>query len=151
MVSKSTNLKVTLKISSFILRLLLNIAFYVLVIVLIIIVSREAYKFTYQLYGPDTVDPAPGREVIFQINKGEATMDIAGRLELNRVIENKYSFYLKTKLQDLTIMPGTYKINTSMTYKQILDIITNYKESIVQVEDVESDATEQDSIQETGQ
>lgn len=135
MVSKSTNLKVTLKISSFILRLLLNIAFYVLVAVLIIIVSREAFKFTYQIYGPDTVDQAPGREIVFEIKKGEATMDVASRLELNRAIENKYSFYVKTKLQNLSIMPGTYKISSSMTYDQILDVITNYKESIVQTED----------------
>jgi UPF0755 protein len=96
-----------------------------------------AFEFTYQLYGPDTVDEAPGREIIFQIKKGESTMDIASKLELNLAIENKYSFYLKTKLQELTIMPGTYIINSSMTYKEILAIITDYSASIIKEEGTE--------------
>jgi UPF0755 protein len=121
----------------------MNIIFYILVIILIVNVSKTAYKFTYQLYGPVSVDPAPGREVIFQVNKGESTMDIAGKLELNRVIVNKYSFYLKTKLQALAIMPGTYKINSSMTYKQILDIITDYSASIIQADPAEEAPTGQ--------
>ena len=95
MANKSTTVKLTLKITSFILRLLLNIIFYILVVILIINVSKIAYEFTYQLYGPDTLDPAgSGRRVILQINKGESTMDIASKLELNRAIKNKYSFSL---------------------------------------------------------
>ncbi len=130
--TRSTSVKVTLKVTSFILRLLMNIIFYILVIIAVVDFSKWAYQFTYQLYGPVSVDPAPGREIIFQINKGESTMDIANKLEINRVIVNKYSFYFKTKLQELTVMPGTYKINSSMTYKQILDIITDYSASLIQ-------------------
>ena len=59
-------------------------------------------------------------------------MDIASKLELNRVIVDKYSFYLKTKLQNKVIMPGTYRVNSSMTYDEILDIITDYSNSEVQ-------------------
>jgi UPF0755 protein len=134
MATKSTSVKVTLKITGFILRLLLNIIFYILVIILIVNVSKAAYEFTYQMYGPVAVDPAPGREIIFKIKKGESTMDIASKLEINHAIVNKYSFYLRTKLQNLVIMPGTYRIYSSMTYKQILDTITDYSASIIQDE-----------------
>lgn len=133
MASSSTSFKITLKISSFILRLLLNVIFYILVTVLIIYGSRTAYNFTYRLYGPVSLDPKPGRTVPIQINKGESTMDIASKLELNRVIIDKYSFYLKAKLQKEVIMPGTYRVNSSMTYDEILDIITDYSNSEVQV------------------
>lgn len=135
MATRSTAVKLTLKITSFIVRMLMNIFFYILVVVLIINVSKYAYTFTYQLYGPDTVDEAPGREIIFQINKGESKMDIATKLELNRAIKNKYSFYLKTKLQEYVIMPGTYIINSSMTYNEILAVVTDYSKSIVNDED----------------
>jgi len=140
MATKSTSVKLTLKITSFILRLLMNIVFYVLVVILIINFSKQAYAFTYQLYGPDTYDIAPGRDIILQINKGESSMDIASKLQLNHAIENKYSFYLKTKLQNLTIMPGTYEINSAMTYSEILAIITDYSASIVKDEDTETDS-----------
>ncbi|NLK28406.1 MAG: hypothetical protein GX306_08715 [Clostridiales bacterium] len=139
MATRSTSVKVTLKITSFIIRLLMNIMFYILVVFLIINFSKEAYQFTYQLYGPVAADAEPGRDIIFQIKKGESTMDVASKLELNQAIVNKYSFYLKTKLQDVTIMPGTYEINSSMTYDEILDIITDYSASIVQEEEIEVD------------
>ncbi len=135
MADKSTSVKVTLKVSSFILRFLMNIVFYILVVIAVIYVSKQAYDFTYQLYGPVTVDEAPGRNIVIQINKGDSTMDVATKLDLNRAIVNKYSFVIKVKLQDLTIMAGTYNINSSMTYQEILDTITNYKNSIVQEEE----------------
>ncbi|MDF2945287.1 MAG: hypothetical protein K0S01_4145, partial [Herbinix sp.] len=87
MATKSTSVKLTLKITSFILRLLMNIIFYVLVVILIINVSKKAYEFTYQLYGPDTVDAAPGRDIILQIKQGESSMDVASKLELNQAID----------------------------------------------------------------
>lgn len=143
MATKSTTAKLTFKITSFILRLLLNIIFYIIVVVLIINVSKKAYEFTYQLYGPEAVDVAPGKEIILEINKGESSMDIASKLELNRAIENKYSFYLRTKLSEYVIMPGTYKINSSMTYDEILTVISDYSSSLVQEEtESESDASD---------
>lgn len=130
--SSSTSVKVTLKITSFILRLLLNTIFIILVVVFVIYGSRKAFNFTYQLYGPVAVDNEPGRTVPIKINKGESTMDIASKLEVNRVIVDKYSFYFKVKLQNKVIMPGTYRVNSSMTYDEILDIITDYSNSEVQ-------------------
>lgn len=138
MATKSTSTKATLKITSFIIRLLMNIMFYILVVFFIVTISREAYQFTYELYGPVTVDEAPGRDILFQIKKGESSMDVASKLELYRAIGNKYSFFLKMKLEDAQIMPGTYELNSSMTYDEILDIITDYSKSIVQDENAES-------------
>jgi UPF0755 protein len=134
MAAKSSSAKMTLKISSFILRLLLNIVFYVLAVILIIYCSKAAFKFAYQIYGPVTVDSKPGRDIIVQIKKGDTTMDVASKLELNRAVVNKYSFYFKTKLQGYVVMPGTYSINSSMTYGEILDIITDYSASLIQDE-----------------
>lgn len=136
MASSSTSIKITLKISSFILRLLLNIIFAVTVVIFVIYGTQKAFNFTYQLYGPVTVEQEPGRDIPIQINKGESTMDIASKLELNRVIVDKNSFYFKTKIQNKVIMPGTYRVNSSMTYSQVLDIITDYSKSMIQTEEI---------------
>lgn len=135
MAIKSTSVKLTLKITSFIIRFLLNIVFYILVVMLIINVSKSAFDFTYQLYGPVTMDEAPGVTIDnFVIKKGESTMNVASKLELNRVIKNKYAFYLKVKLQNIALMPGVYTVNTSMTYNEIINVISNYDESNSQEE-----------------
>lgn len=136
MANKSTTVKLTLKITSFILRLLLNTIFYILVVIMIINFSKMAYQFTYQLYGPVAVDSkANANRVILQIKKGESTMDIAKKLETLRAIKNKYSFYMKVKLQNDVIMPGTYELFTDMTYNEILAVITDYSASIIKDED----------------
>lgn len=134
MASKSTSVKVTLKIASFVLRLLLNIVFYVLVVILIMDVSKKAFDFTYQLYGPVSADQGVGKTIKIDIREGDSTMDVANKLELNHAIKNKYAFYLKARLQNLMIMPGRYTVSTSMTYEEILDIITDYSKSEIQLE-----------------
>ena len=120
-------------------------------VIAIINFSKYAYTFTYQLYGPDTVDVAPGREIVFQIKKGESKMDIATKLELNHAIKNKYSFFLKTKLQEYVIMPGTYVINSSMTYDEILSVVTDSSNSIVKDEEDDTENGSTDTNKETGE
>jgi UPF0755 protein len=151
MATKSTSVKATLKITSFIIRLLMNIMFYILVIFLIVAISRKAFQFAYQLYGPVIVEEAPGKDIIFQIKKGESSMDVASKLERNRVIVSKYSFYVKTKLQGAEIMAGTYEINSAMTYDEILNTITDYSKSIIQDADVEKNKDEADKDAKTDQ
>ena len=137
MATKSTSVKATLKITSFIIRLLMNIMFYVLVAFLIVNVSKQAFQFTYEIYGPVTAENKPGSDILIQIKKGESTMDVASKLEVNRAIVNKYSFYIKTKIDDVVIMPGTYEINSSMTYNDILEVITDHSKSLIQDQDID--------------
>ena len=82
-------------------------------------------------------DPEPGYQVEVQILKGESTMSIASKLEVSNVIQNKYSFYVKTKLKKYDIMPGTFVLNTSMDYDEILDVITNISNSIAEEKSIE--------------
>lgn len=137
MAAKNTSMKYALRITSAILRALLNIVFYILVIVIIISVGKKVYDFSYQLYGDVSVDESPGRDVVFQIKKGESTMDVAKKLQLNRLIVDQYSFYTKAKLEKQVIMPGVYELNSSMSYEKIFAVITDYSASIIKVDEAE--------------
>lgn len=140
MPNKSASVTLTLKITSFIVRLLLNIIFYILVVIMIVSFSKKAYEFTYQLYGPVAVaSEANAQRVILQIKKGDSSMDVASKLENLRAIKNKFSFYLKMKLEHYVIMPGTFELYTDMTYDEILAIITDYSASIIKEEDTEEE------------
>lgn len=124
MAAKSTTSRVALKVISTILKILLNVLFYSIVIILLIKISGMAHDFGYQVFGKVTASESPGRDTTIQIKKGESTMNIAGKLELYGVIVNKYSFFLKAKLKKHNLMPGTYELNTSMTYDEIFDVLT---------------------------
>lgn len=125
MSARTTRMKVVLNITNLVLHLFLNILFYVFIIFAITRLSIVAYDFTYQIFGSKTLEQAPGRDVTIQIKKGESTKNISAKLELNRVIENKHSFFVKTKLMDYNLLPGTYIVNSSMTYSEILSVITD--------------------------
>ncbi|MCR5685616.1 MAG: endolytic transglycosylase MltG [Lachnospiraceae bacterium] len=102
--------------------------------------AAYSYDFTYQIFGDVAVEAPPGRDVKVTILKGENSMNIASKLEDARVIVNKYSFYAKLKLKEYDIMPGTFILNTSMSYDEVLDTITDYTKSIdaeITVDEVE--------------
>ena len=133
--AKSDSTKVALKVTSAVLRVFLNILFYVAIIFVLVEAVKITYNFSYQLFGSVSVEAEPGIDVEFQIAKGESTMDVARKLEAGNLIVNKYSFYLKTKFKEYNIYPGTFILNTSMDYDEILDVITDYKNSIVKEEE----------------
>ncbi|MBO4652677.1 MAG: endolytic transglycosylase MltG [Lachnospiraceae bacterium] len=113
-----------ISMSNDIIRLLIDILFYVLVAVAIIQLSRYAKSFCYQVFGNVQVDDYEhGVEKDILIELGDSTRDVGKRLEREGIIVNELSFYIKVKINKLNIMPGTYKLRTDMNYNEILDII----------------------------
>ncbi|MDE7297989.1 MAG: hypothetical protein K2N94_04055 [Lachnospiraceae bacterium] len=134
---KSTSGKLALRLTGAISRFIINTIFYLVVVFVIIKGADYIYHFAYQVFGSVAREEAPGTDVSVQIFRGETTMNIAAKLETSLVIVDKYSFLLKTKLKEYNIMPGTYILNTSMDYNDILEIITDASNSIAQEESVE--------------
>ena len=132
MAQKSDGTKIVIDVIGFILHLLLNVIFYAVVIFVIYKVGITAKDFCYQVFGAYTMDAEPGINAEITINDGASTMEVAAALEMNRLIPNRYSVYLKVQLMGYKILAGTYILNTSMTYDEILEQITNYANSIVQ-------------------
>lgn len=117
-----------LNVTLFLLYILLNVIFYVVVVMVAKKLCTSAYDYGYQIFGNVSVTEAPGNDVQIQILEGESSMEIAKKLEANLLVTNRYTFYIRTKLtigKENPILPGTYKLNTSMCYDEILSIITD--------------------------
>lgn len=129
------------KMALVILLICVNLIFYGLAIYGIRRLGLFSYDFAYEVFGDVPAEQGEGREVKVTILKGETTMNIASKLEDAKVITDRYSFFVKLKLRDYEIMPGTFILRTSMNYDEVLDVITDYSKSIdaeTKVEDVES-------------
>lgn len=124
MAKRSTQTKIALKITHGVIHMMLNLLFYCVVVLIMIKACTMAYNFSYQLFGNVTVSEAPGIERQIVVEKNESTMSVASKLELYKLIENKYSFYVRAKLTGEVIKPGTYVVNSAMNYDEIFDIIT---------------------------
>ncbi|MCI8625574.1 MAG: hypothetical protein HFI40_04745 [Lachnospiraceae bacterium] len=123
MAKKSAATKVVLDITSMVLHLLLNIVFFIVVVMLVVKFSQIAYDFSYQVFGSVRVSEENGREYELTISEGESTMRVAAKLEQNRIIVNRFSFFLRAKLMKKNILPGTYNVNASMDYDEIYAVI----------------------------
>ncbi len=105
---------------------LLNLIFYALVILATVQICKETYGFANEVFGDVMAEAPPGREVEVEIAKADTPMSIAKELEEKGVVSNAYSFYIRLKfsLSDTNIVVADqYKLNTSMTYKEILEEI----------------------------
>lgn len=111
-----------------VIHIFLNIIFYILVVYAIVMASRFVYTFSYQVFGSVKMTEKASNDIEITINKGDSTMKVATLLEREKIIPNKYSFYVRAKLAKQNILPGKYKLNGSMDYGQIFEIITRSKE-----------------------
>lgn len=127
---RQAGMQTAMDIVYFIMHMVLNVVFYAFIIFLIYRACIFVYDFTYQVFGDTTVDAAPGKNVEINIENGASTMDIASALEVNKVIQNRYSFYIRVKSMSYKIYAGKYILNTSMNYGEILDVITDFKNAI---------------------
>lgn len=112
---------------SIVIQLFLNILFYVALVMAIVRVSGWVYDFSYQIFGNVTMDAAPGSLATIEIAEGESTREIANDLAKNALIVNADSFYARAKLTTgakKPILPGSYTLNSSMTYDEILAVLT---------------------------
>lgn len=112
---------------SVVIQLLLNILFYAVLIMAVIRFSTITYDFAYQIFGNVTVAAETGNLATIEIKEGEGTKAIADDLEKNGLIVNAESFYVRAKLTTgakKPILPGTYTLDASMTYDEILAVLT---------------------------
>ena len=109
----------------------LSIIFYMLVVIAIMKAGKFSYDFMYQIFGDVSVQEAPGTDLEFEVNdENESLMSVASRLEYSKLIVNKYSFFIRAKLDSsgisgACIKTGTFELNTSMNYADILSVITD--------------------------
>lgn len=105
---------------------MLNFIFYALVVMGTVEVCKVTYSFANEVFGEVMAEAPPGRDVTFEIRESEDSLTIAKNLEREGVVSNAYSFYIRLRLslsEKNIVAAGSYQLNTSMTYKEILDEI----------------------------
>ena len=69
------------------------------------------------------MEEAPGTPRVVTIKTGEAAAESAHTLARLGLIDNELAFQVQMKFYEYEIYPGTYTLNTSMTAKDILQML----------------------------
>ncbi len=104
----------------------LNLIFYAIVLLGTVEICKMTYSFANEIFGDVMAEAPPGTNIEFEIKEADDSLTIAKNLEQAGLVSNAYSFYIRLKfsLSDTNIVvAGKYNLNTSMTYKEILDEI----------------------------
>ncbi|MGN0294761.1 MAG: endolytic transglycosylase MltG [Lachnospiraceae bacterium] len=91
-----------------------------LTVLLFHFVISAGYDFGYNLFAAPAMSASPGREVAFTVEQGESTADIIDGLADAGLIRDKLIFRCQIIFYDKILQPGEYRMNTSMTSKEIL-------------------------------
>lgn len=96
---------------------------YALVILLLAEGMTKGYAFGYSIFYATPMEAAPGRDFSVTIPEGQTPRETIATLKDLGLIENELAVQIQMKFYDYEIYPGTYKLNTSMTSKEILQLL----------------------------
>lgn len=107
-----------------------SISFSVLVLLVVFIgvykASTFCYEFGYRIFTEAPVESEPGNDVVVQVNTGDSALDIGKKLEEKGLIRDSElyvaQYYLSAYVDKL--LPGTYTLNTSMTAKEMMVVMS---------------------------
>lgn len=104
----------------------LNLIFYVVIVLGAVEACKLTYSFANEVFGNVISEPPPGTEKTFVIHEADDLLTVSKNLESEGIVSNAYSFYIRLKLsmsEKSIVKAGNYSLNTSMTYQEILDVI----------------------------
>ena len=107
-----------------------SISFTVLILLVIFIgvfkASTFCYDFGYRIFTEKPMESEPGRDIVVQIDADDSAFDIGKMLEQKGLVRDSSlyvaQYYLSAYVNDL--LPGTYTLNTSMTTKEMLIVMS---------------------------
>ncbi len=107
-----------------------SISFSVLILLVVFIgvfkASTFCYELGYRIFSEEPIEAAPGNDVVVQIDEKDSAFDIGKMLEEKGLVRDSElyvaQYYLSAYVDKL--LPGTYTLNTSMTTKEMLVVMS---------------------------
>jgi UPF0755 protein len=96
---------------------------YALVVLLLYEGATIGYEFGHEIFYAQAMEKEPGRDKKVIIKEDTSVSGAAKALKQAGLISNEYSLIIQAKFFDYDVNPGEYTFNTSMTSKEILQMM----------------------------
>lgn len=123
----SAGMKEINKITVTIISVSIKLIIYAVVFLLLYEGVTRGYAFGYEVFRPSPMAAPPGVDKVVTIEEDSAS-EVAAQLKQLGLIPNEIIFLIQDKFYDYKIYPGTYTLNTSMTSKDILQMLNEEPE-----------------------
>lgn len=111
-----------------------SISFSVLVIVLVIFALTKlgsyAYQFGYRVFTEKPMSTGEGRDVVVRLDGGMDGKEVGEMLEKKGLIRDAALFAVQLKMSSYNgkLKPGIYTLNTSMTAREMMQVMSPAEE-----------------------
>ena len=105
-----------------------RIIFLALIILLLYEGVTRGYEFGHEIFYASAMEGEPGQDKNITVEKGASVAGVAKLLKDNGLIANEYSFIIQAEFFDYKANPGSYTLNTSMTSRDILQMMNENTE-----------------------
>lgn len=96
---------------------------YALVVLLLVEGMSRGYAFGHDIFYATSMEEAPGTDMSVTIPEKQSDSETASMLKDMGLIKSNLAMLIQMKFYDYEIYPGTYTLNTSMTSKEILQLL----------------------------
>ena len=114
----------------------ISIAFKIMVVLFVIAATVKlggiGYDFGYRVFTEPAMAEEPGKDILVQVREDMSARELGKALEEKGLVRDGNVFFLQLKLSAYSkkILPGVYTLNTSMTAKDMMVVMsTEVKES----------------------
>ena len=94
------------------------------VVSFVLLLSVKAYYFGRSVFDEKAGVAENPLTVTVEVKKGEGVRQVAEELEAEGLIDSALTFVVQKYFYGSILLPGTYKLNSNMTGKDILDVLS---------------------------
>lgn len=96
-----------------------------------IAISLTGFDFGYRVFTEPAMEMEPGRDIVVTIDKGMGAGEIGAELERKGLVRDGNLFMIQLMLSAYKddIQPGSHILNTSMTPKEMMILMSEEKET----------------------
>ena len=108
----------------------ISVAFKIMIALFVIAATVKlggiGYDFGYRVFTESAIDKEPGQDVLVQVREDTSARELGKTLEEKGLVRDGNLFFLQLKLSAYSkrILPGVYTLNTSMTAKDMMVVMS---------------------------
>jgi len=98
----------------------------VLIVFVVIQLATAAYDIGYRVFTEPAMESEPGRDVMVEVEQGMSAWELGTELEEKGLVDNHILFTVQLQVSSYAknIKPGLYTLNTSMTAREMMQVMT---------------------------
>lgn len=104
--------------------LTIKISIYLILVIVLVTLGSQGFRFGEAIFSEKGVEKKPGREVTISISADDTLMDVAGKAVDAGLAEDKLVFYVQSLVYEAEFLPYTYNINNSLPAEEIIEILS---------------------------